>query len=160
MIQTDTRRDRAPMGISIAIGVVGVIAGGLIAGALPAADPGWRFGVIAIAVAAFAAISLDQRALGAVALIAFGVQNGFLEDQFGQLSWHGSEDLWRALLLVVAGACGLALGEAYRLALEVRRDRRTRKAVLRGAPAVVRQASAPTRPPAPPADRTGHGIPI
>ena len=32
----------------------------------------------------------------------------------GELAWHGSDDLWRLLLLVMVGAFGLALGEAVR----------------------------------------------
>ena len=114
MIQTDSRRSGTPVGITIAVGVLGIIAAALIAGAIPAVHPGWRFAVIAIAVGLFAAVSLDELALGAVALMAFAVSNGFLEDRFGQLTWHGSEDVWRLLLLIMSGAFGLALGEAYR----------------------------------------------
>jgi hypothetical protein len=69
---------------------------------------------MAVAVGLFAAISLDQRALVAITVIAFGISNGFLEDRFGQLSWHGSGDVWRLLLLVTAAGWGLAVGEAYR----------------------------------------------
>jgi len=38
----------------------------------------------------FAAISLDQLALAGVAVLAALIYNGFLEDRFGQLAWHGS----------------------------------------------------------------------
>jgi hypothetical protein len=94
MIHPDTRREeRTPVGITIGFGVLGIVAAALIAAAIPDAYPNWRFGVIAVAVGAFAALTLDEIALGVIAVIAFGIVNGFLEDQFGQLSWHGSEDL-------------------------------------------------------------------
>jgi MFS family permease len=115
MIQSDTRRDdRTPIGITIAVGVLVIVVTAMVAAAVPPAYPGWRFGLIAVAVAGFAAVTLDELALAAVAIIAYGVWNGFLEDRFGQLSWHGSEDLWRLLLLVIASAWGLAVGAAYR----------------------------------------------
>jgi hypothetical protein len=75
---------------------------------------------MAIAVGLFAAISLDQVALLAIAVLAFAISNGFLEDRLGQLAWHGSQDLWRLLLIVMAGAFGLAAGEAVRFVRGIR----------------------------------------
>lgn len=106
--RTETR------GMALGAGAVLMVAATLVAAAIPAADPGWRFAVVAVAVGVFAAATLDQVVLAGVALIAFLLVNGFLVDRFGQLSWHGAADVWRALLLVVAGAWGLAAGEAYR----------------------------------------------
>jgi hypothetical protein len=103
-----------PTGLAIGIGAVAMVAAGMVAAAIPTAYPGWRFGVVAAAVGMFAAVSLDQVALAAVAVIGFMISNGFLEDRFGQLAWHGSADMWRLMLLVIAGAWGLAAGEAYR----------------------------------------------
>jgi hypothetical protein len=104
----------APSGIAVGLGAVAMVVAGIVAAMIPTAYPGWRFGVIAGAVAAFAAVSLDQWALAGVAVIGFLISNGFLEDRLGQLAWHGSADLWRVLLLVMAGALGLAVGEAAR----------------------------------------------
>jgi hypothetical protein len=59
-------------------------------------------------------------ALGIVALIGALTYNGFLEDRLGQLAWHGSDDLWRLLLLVMVGAFGLALGEGIRFVRDLR----------------------------------------
>ena len=126
MIHADTRREeRTPVGITIGFGALGIVVAALIAAAIPDAYPNWRFGVIAVAVGAFAALTLDEIALGVIAVIAFGIVNGFLEDQFGQLSWHGSEDLWRLLVLVIASASGLAVGEAYRYVRTLRARWRT-----------------------------------
>jgi hypothetical protein len=117
-----TRRpDVTPLGIKIAVGAVGLIVAALIAAAIPQAYPGWRFGLMVAAVALFAAISLDQIALAVIAVIAFAITNGFLEDRFGQLSWHGVDDVWRLLLLVIACAWGLAVGETARQIARMRR---------------------------------------
>ena len=110
-----------PTGLAIGGGAVGIVAAAIVAAMIPMAEPGWRFAVMAIAVGSFAAISVDQVALAVVAVLAFAVSDGFLENQFGQLSWHGSADLWRLLLLVMAAVWGLAFGEAVRFVANVRR---------------------------------------
>jgi hypothetical protein len=125
--RTDTVRvSTTPTGLAIGAGAIMVVVAGVIAAAVPPADAGWRFAVMAIVVGLFAAISLDQVALAAVAVLAFAVYNGFLEDRFGQLSWHGADDLWRLLLLVIVAAFGLAAGEAVRFVHRMRTDWRTR----------------------------------
>ena len=114
-------RDSAtPLGIAVAIGAVAMVVAGMAAAAIPSAYPGWRFGVIAFAVFLFAAIALDQVALALVTAIGALIFDGFLEDRLGQLAWHGSDDLWRLLLLVVAGAVGLAVGEGCRFVSDLR----------------------------------------
>jgi MFS family permease len=105
---------RTPVGINVGVGSVAIVVAGLVAAAIPTADPEWRFGVMAAAVGLFAAITVDHFALLPVAVLAFLVTNGFLEDRLGELSWHGSTDLWRLLLLVMIGTFGLAAGEVYR----------------------------------------------
>jgi hypothetical protein len=54
-----------------------------------------------------------------VTVIGALIFNGFLEDSLGQLAWH-ADDLWRLMLLVVAGAFGLAVGEGYRYVRDLR----------------------------------------
>jgi hypothetical protein len=108
------RQTSTPVGIALAIGAAGMVAAAIVASTFPAADTGWRFGIMSAALFAFAAISLDQRALAGVALIALLTTNGFLEDRLGQLSWHGSKDIWLALLLIISGGVGLATGSACR----------------------------------------------
>ena len=119
------RPPSTPTGLAIGAGAIMVIVAGVIAAAVPTAATDWRFAVMAIFVGLFAAISLDQVALAAVAVLAFAVYNGFLEDRFGQLSWHGSGDLWRLLVLVMVAACGLAAGEIVRFVHRLRTDWRT-----------------------------------
>src|SRR5215475_3826594 len=122
------RPPSTPTGLAIGTGAIMVIVAGVIAAAVPTADTGWRFAVMAIFVGLFAAISLDQVALAAVAVLAFAVYNGFLEDRLGQLSWHGAGDLWRLLVLVMVAAFGLAAGEAVRFVHRLQTDWRTRAA--------------------------------
>lgn len=124
--------ERTPVGIAVGLGAVAVITAALIAAAIPAAYSDWRFALMAAAVGLFAAISLDQVALAAVTGISALVANGFLENSAGQLVWHGSEDLWRLLLLVMIGAVGLAIGEAYRYLRKLRALWRVEVAVNRG----------------------------
>lgn len=106
--------ERTPVGVNLAAGAVMVVAAALVAALIPTIHYGWRFAVVALAVGLFAAMTLDQRALAGVALLGWLVVNGFLVDRLGELSWHGSPDLYRMSLLVVTGAAGLAVGEAYR----------------------------------------------
>jgi MFS family permease len=112
--------DKTPLGIAVGVGAVAMMVAGVVASLIPAAYPGWRFGVVAFAVFLFAAASLDQVALAIVALIGGLVFNGFLEDSYGQLAWHGGHDLWRLLLLVMVAAWGLAVGEGYRFVRDLR----------------------------------------
>ena len=117
------RTESTPTGLAIGAGAVGLLAAAVIAAAIPSADAGWRFAVMAIAVGLFAAISLDQLALAGVAVLAALIYNGFLEDRLGQLAWHGTNDLWRLLLLVTVIASGLAVGEIVRFVANLRARR-------------------------------------
>jgi hypothetical protein len=109
-----------PVGINVGVGSLLMVCAGL-AGAAGAGD-GWRLSVVAFALAGFAAVTQDQLALAPVALLGFGILNGFLVNRYGQLSWHGSADLWRLMVLVMAGAVGLGLGAGYRELRDWRRD--------------------------------------
>jgi hypothetical protein len=104
--------ERAPVGINVGVGSAVMVAAGLVGAAIPGTEGGLRFAVIALAVAGFAAATLDELALAVVVPLGFGVLNGFLENQHGQLSWHGSSDLWRLMVLVISAGLGLTAGEA------------------------------------------------
>src|SRR5690348_13573751 len=106
--------DRTPMGINLGIGAVTVVAAAMCAAALPPNHLWWRLGVLVAVVVGFAAVTGDQVALGGVALLVWLVANGFFENRQGQLSWHGSTDLGLMMVLVVAAAVGLAVGQVRR----------------------------------------------
>src|SRR5262249_53874140 len=76
--------DRTPVGFAIGLGALAVIVAAFVAAAILAGHPGWRFAVMAVVVGLFAAISLDQVAVAAVAVITALVTNGFIEDRAGQ----------------------------------------------------------------------------
>jgi hypothetical protein len=117
-----------PTGFAIGLGAVLMVVAGLIAAAVPGSQPAWRFAVIAVAVGVFA-LGLDLRALAGVALIGFLISNGFLEDEFGDLTWHGYGDLWRVVVLVMAGACGWAVGTGFRHVRKLRARSRVATAI-------------------------------
>jgi hypothetical protein len=113
------------MGINLGAGALAVVAAAVVAAAVPVADPGWRFAPVPVAVGGFAALTVDQVALGGVALLGWLVTNGFLENRHGELSWHGTPDLWLMVILVGAAAVGLAAGEGYRQFQDLRARWRT-----------------------------------
>lgn len=110
-----------PTGILVGIGALVVVVAGLIAAAAPGA---WRFGIVAAAVVVFAAAAADLVAVSVTVVLAWLVVNGFLVDRFGELWWHGRSDLYRAGMLVVAGALGQVVGRA-RWLMWHRRQRRS-----------------------------------
>jgi hypothetical protein len=103
------------------MGALVVVVAGLIAAASPGA---WRLGIVTAAVAVFAAVADDLMALLVTVVLAWLVVNGFMVDRFGVLSWHGLPDIYRAAMIVVAGALGQVVGRVRRAGLE-RRQRRS-----------------------------------
>jgi hypothetical protein len=75
--------DAPPVGIVIASGAALVTAAAFVAAAIPATAPAIRLGVLAMALAGYAAWTVDPRAVAAVTGLAALVCNGFL------LAWHG-----------------------------------------------------------------------
>jgi hypothetical protein len=104
--------ERAPTGITTGVGGLAVVVAALVAALIPVPHTGWRFAVVAGVVGLFATLTRDEWAVAAVAALSWLVFNGFLVNQMGDLSWHGSPDLLRLMLLVLIGGSGLALGEA------------------------------------------------
>jgi hypothetical protein len=94
------------------------------ASAIPSTSGGLRFGVVAFAVGAFAALTLDRMAVAGTGALAWLLVNGFLVDRFGELSWHGRADVYRALMLVAVASVGLIGGHAVRLRSVWHRHRR------------------------------------
>jgi hypothetical protein len=112
-----------PRSFRVAFGSVVLVAASLVASLVPAHDAGWRFAILATVVGGFAAVTLDQIGLAAVMALAFLINDGFFENRFGTLSWHGSVDMLLVGVLVVVGTLGLAAGEAYRQVRALRHRR-------------------------------------
>ena len=108
------RAGGTPLGISATMGAVVVVIASFVAAAVPSADPGLRLALVAAAVGGVALVTPEPPALGLVLTVAFGLLNGFLVNRLGDLSWHGTADLARLSVLVLAATCGLVLGWCYR----------------------------------------------
>ncbi|MET8835908.1 hypothetical protein ABZV78_18575 [Micromonospora sp. NPDC004540] len=94
----------------MAVGAVLVVGAALLAAAMfPAVDRPGRVLLMAVAVAVYAAVVADLRAVAAVTALAMTTFVGFLVHQFGQLS--GPPDAWSYAVVIVFAA---ALGTAYR----------------------------------------------
>lgn len=104
--------DRAPAGIAVGIGAVAVVAAALLAALIPVGHTGWRAAVVAVTVGVVAGLSRDGWATAATVVLGWLVVNGFLVNRLGRLSWHGTPDLVRLVLLVLTGGAGLGLGRA------------------------------------------------
>jgi hypothetical protein len=111
----------APTGINVGVGSAVVIVAALVAGALPGPDGGLRLGLLACALAGIAVATVDLAAVAFVTVLSCLVFDGFLVNDRGQLSWHGSPDIWRYAVLVGAALAGLAAGAAYRWVVRQRR---------------------------------------
>jgi hypothetical protein len=105
---------REQQGILIGIGSVAVVVGALVAAAVPVVDGTVRYGVLAGILVIFSAFALAWAASAAVAAIGFLVFNGFIIDRSAELSWHGTADLTRLLVLAASVCVGRLLGEIYR----------------------------------------------
>ena len=103
--------NRTPTGISVGVGSIVVVVAAMLAALIPRAHTDWRFAVVAVAVGLLATFTRDWLATAAVAVLAWLVVDGFLVDRMGELSWHGSADRSRFVLLILAGGAGLMLGE-------------------------------------------------
>jgi hypothetical protein len=103
-----------PTGIAVAAGSVVVVVSAFVSAAVPASAGVVRLGLVAAALAGFAALTVNVNAAVAVGILAFLVFEGFLVNQLGELSWHGIEDVWRLLTLAAAAGLGIVVGVAYR----------------------------------------------
>jgi len=108
------------VGINIAVGAVLITMVTLIAAQVPVASAGWRYGLVEASVGVFAAFTLDPAAVLFLVLATWMIVNGFLVDRSGDLSWHGSADVYRFLILVAVGVAGLGIGEISRRVSDLR----------------------------------------
>jgi hypothetical protein len=103
-----------PTGIAIALGSAIIVVSAFVSAAVPASAGAVRIGLVALALAGFAALTINPVAVTAVGGLGFVVFDGFLVNQLGELSWHGPADVRRLMVLAAAGVLGLGAGTAYR----------------------------------------------
>lgn len=112
LLKTDD--DGTPVGINVTVGAVVIVAAAFLAAHVPVAEGQWRCAVVAAAVGLFAAFTVDPRAVAAVLVPTWLIMNGFLVNRLGDLSWHGTADVDRFLVLTAAAVVGLAIGVTSR----------------------------------------------
>ncbi len=108
------RSRQLPTGILLGFGSFAVVVAGFVASAVPTEESGIRYGVLVGTVLIFTALVNEWAAASAAAVVGFLVFDGFLVNQLGELSWHGSADLSRLLALAAAVTFGRLLGDGYR----------------------------------------------
>jgi hypothetical protein len=113
-----------PTGIAVALGSAVIVLSAFVSAAVPASAGSVRLGPVAVALAGFAALTVNAAAVAAVGGLGFLVFDGFLVNQVGELSWHGPADVRRLMVLAVAGVLGLGAGTAYRAVRRVNAWRR------------------------------------
>jgi hypothetical protein len=97
------------VGLTIAGGVTALVGAALATSLTPSRDSMLRVGLVAVALAAFAAYTGEPLAMAALVPLAWLIVNGFLVDRYGELAWHGWADVYRAVVLAAASVVGLAV---------------------------------------------------
>jgi H+/gluconate symporter-like permease len=113
-----------PTGIAVALGSAVIVVSAFVSAAVPASVGTVRLGPVAVALAGFAALTVNPAAVAAVGGLGFLVFDGFLVNQLGELSWHGPADVRRLMVLAAAGVLGIGTGTAYRAVRRMRAWRR------------------------------------
>ncbi|MEV6963734.1 hypothetical protein AB0M47_01365 [Hamadaea sp. NPDC051192] len=104
-----------PQGFLVGLGALVVIVAAFVASAIPPADAMLRYAVLVLAVFGFAAATAVWTAPIVTAVIGFLVFDGFLVNQLGQLTWHGSSDGIRLVALAAAVIFGRLAGDVFRM---------------------------------------------
>jgi hypothetical protein len=108
--------DRMPVGIHIGLGAAAVLAGVMVAALLPASAGSWRLAPVAAMLAIVGAGTVDPAAVAAAATLAYLLVVGFVVNQYGVLTWHGTPDIYRLMVTALSAGAGLAAGAAWRWA--------------------------------------------
>jgi hypothetical protein len=87
-----------------------VVAAVMVAALLPVDAGGWRLVPIALVLVALGAYTVDPAAMALVATIAYLLGIGFLVNRLGIVSWHGTADLVRILVVTASSGVGLGIG--------------------------------------------------
>jgi hypothetical protein len=118
-------RDGTPLGFTASFGVLAAVMCLLVPSAVTGPQVDARLGVLAVGMTAVAAtVGAVVPALTAAG-IGFVLFDGFVEDRYGELVWHGGGDLVRLGVVVAAALAGLTA----RTLREYVRRRRARRAV-------------------------------
>ncbi len=113
-VERGARSDRTPVGIHIGLGMVAALAGVMLAAIMPASAGDWRLVPVAGALVLIGAWTVDPAALTGIATVTYLLVVGFLVDRYGVLTWHGTPDLYRLLIVSASAGGGLALGALRR----------------------------------------------
>jgi hypothetical protein len=108
------RSDRTPVGINIGLGMVAVVAAMMLAAVLPASSGGWRLVPVAAALVVVGMCTVDAAAVAFVSTVAYLLVIGFLVNRYGVLTWHGTPDMYRLLVIAISGVAGLVVGALWR----------------------------------------------
>ena len=93
-----------PLGVTVPVGVVLVVATLLIGAAAWPREEELRFGLLVAAVGSVAVAVGDLLPAALVAAAAWMFFDGFVVGDFGVLAWHGRADLVRVVVLLLAAA--------------------------------------------------------
>lgn len=104
----DTGTAGTPFGINLAAGAGVMVASVLVAPVLFPDVPA-RLAVVALAVGGFAALVDDARAGLAVGGLGYLLFDGFLVNQYGELTWTGTTTVWHVAAFALALMLGLGL---------------------------------------------------
>lgn len=102
------------MGINIGAGTAFVVVSVIVAAALPGSVGSWRVVPVALAVATTGVLTADSGAVLFVSVVAYLLITGFLVNRLGVLSWHGTADLYRLLVIAASAGVGLAVSAGWR----------------------------------------------
>jgi hypothetical protein len=124
------RKDEpSPAGILAGIGTLAVVLAAFVAAAVPESHAVARYAVLAVTVFLFTAATGRWGTSVSVAAIRSLVFEGFVVNQFGELTWSGPADAARITALIAAVVLGRLIGDSfrlYRVFSDAHAERRTR----------------------------------
>jgi hypothetical protein len=114
------RTDGTHAGLQIGIAAAALIVATAVAASWPASAGSWRMLPAATVVLLAGVFGAGITTVAAVGLGAWLLTVGFLVNQFGVLTWSGTPDIYRLVVIAAAAAVGLAIGAFRRWARRAR----------------------------------------